>query len=177
MGMHETHRDCGKISDMDINHKDIEIKALRVLDSYNISKPVVDVSAIAKGLGVEIKETELPQEYGNVAGFYDKNNKTIYVQKNDPPHRKLFSIAHELGHIVLGHEHATVQFRITNDKATPYSKEEKEANSFARHLLIPDFMLKNHMLKYSLNKSDYETLAKMFGVPFDAMLHTLERLR
>jgi Zn-dependent peptidase ImmA (M78 family) len=167
---------CGTLYNMDINHKEIEFRTLEILDAYDIAKPVVDVAKIAKGEGVEIKEIKMPDEFKGVAGFYDKQSKTIYIEKADPPHRKLFSIAHELGHIILGHQHATVQFRVTHSE-TPYSKEEKEANSFAKHLLMPDFMLRQYLRNYNLTRADYVTMAKMFGVPVPAMAHSLERLK
>jgi Zn-dependent peptidase ImmA (M78 family) len=157
-------------------HKDMEVAALRVLDAYDINKPVVDVVKIAEGEGVKIKEIEMPKEYENVAGFYDKNTRTIYVEKKDFPERKLFSIAHELGHLFLQHQNATVLFRITRDDAS-YPVEEKEANSFAAHLLMPEFMLREYMRKYNLTKADYSKMAKIFGVPKSSMLHQLDRLR
>ena len=160
---------------MDVDHKELEIRAHRVLDEYGITKPVVDVSKIAAGEGVKIVETEMPSMYKNVAGFYDEKRKTIFIAKNDEPHRKLFSVAHELGHIILNHRHATVQFRITHSDER-YPKEESEANSFAVHLLVPEFMLREYMEKYSLSKFDYEELAKIFGVSFTTMRHALSRL-
>ncbi|MBX4206466.1 ImmA/IrrE family metallo-endopeptidase [Candidatus Parcubacteria bacterium] len=157
-------------------HKEIEIEALKVLDDYEIADPVVNVAKIAEGQNVKIKEIEMPEGYGNVAGFYDKNTKAIYVEKKDPPQRKLFSIAHELGHLILQHQNATVLFRITREDAA-YPLQEKEANSFAAHLLMPEFMLRKYMQKYNLTKADYGTMAKIFGVPVSSMLHQLERLK
>ena len=159
-----------------IDQKDIENKALRVLEDYKIEKPVVDVAKIAKALGIEIKEINMPKGYEEVAGFYDKQNKIIYVEKNDPPQRKLFSIAHELGHVFLGHQHATVLYRITREDQK-YPKEESEANSFAAHLLMPDHMIHYYMDRYALTKSDYQKLANIFGVPVSSMKYTLERLK
>ncbi|MDO8536891.1 MAG: ImmA/IrrE family metallo-endopeptidase, partial [bacterium] len=78
-----------------IEHNKIAYKAYTVLEAYNIKEPVVDVAKIAKGQDIEIKEIEMPTGYANVAGFYDKPNKIIYIEKNDSPQRKLFSIAHE----------------------------------------------------------------------------------
>jgi Zn-dependent peptidase ImmA (M78 family) len=159
-----------------IDHNDIEIKALRVLEDYKIEKPVVDVAKIANGLGIEIKEIDMPKGYEDVAGFYDKNNKVIYIDKKDPPQRKLFSIAHELGHVFLGHKNAIVLFRIPKEE-TKYPLEESEANSFAAHLLMPNYMIDDYMNKYDLDKSDYKKLANIFGVPVSSMRYTLERLK
>ena len=59
---------------------------------------------------------------------YEVNGKTawivVYDPKKMPGDRYKFSLAHELGHIVMGHR--------GNDEA-----EEREADFFAAHLLIP----------------------------------------
>jgi len=159
-----------------IDQKSIENKALQVLEDYKIEKPVVDVAQIAKGLGIEIKEIDMPKGYEEIAGFYDKNTKTIYLERSDTPQRKLFSVAHELGHVFLGHQHATVLYRITREDQK-YPKEESEANSFAAHLLMPEHMIYYYMDRYGLLRSDYDTLARIFGVPKSSMKHALERLK
>ncbi len=159
-----------------IEHNKIEYKAYTVLEAYNIQNPVVDVAKIAKGEGIEIKEIEMPTGYDNVAGFYDKPNKVIYIEKSDSPQRKLFSIAHELGHVFLNHQNPTVLFRITREDGN-YQEQESEANSFAIHLLVPGFMLQDYMRKYNLSKSDYKVLANIFGVPISAMENTLAYLK
>ncbi|MEK7128008.1 MAG: ImmA/IrrE family metallo-endopeptidase [Patescibacteria group bacterium] len=164
--------------DNKIEHNKIEYKASQVLEAYNIIKPVVDVSKIAKGEGIEIKEISMPKGYHNVAGFYEKDKKIIYIEKTDSPQRKLFSIAHELGHVFLNHQHASVLYRITRgDDGLQYHEKESEANSFAAHLLIPEFMLRDYMRRYNLSKSDYEVLADIFGVPITSMRYTLEYLK
>ena len=158
-----------------IDQKDLENRALRVLEDYRIEKPVVDVAKIASGLGISIKEIDMPKGHEDVAGFYEKESKTIYIEKKDPPQRKLFSIAHELGHIFLGHQHATVLYRIVRPDQK-YPKEESAANSFAAHLLMPNYMLQYYMDRFDLTKSDYGKLANIFGVPVSSMRHALERL-
>ena len=161
---------------MNIDHDLIENDALKVLEAYNVTSPVVDVRKIAKGEGYEIKEVEMPSNYGGVAGFHDKGSKIIYVAATDPPARKLFTIAHELGHIFLAHPNYSVLFRVPK-KDAQYSAEEQEANSFAAHLLMPDFMVKEYLNKYNLSRCDYKVMAEMFGVPMSSMQHTLEYLK
>jgi Zn-dependent peptidase ImmA (M78 family) len=159
-----------------VNHDEIENNALDVLDAYNITKPVVDVAKIAKGEEIEIKEITMPQGYVDVAGFHDKDKKVIYVNIDDSGPRKLFTVAHELGHIFLEHKNYNVLFRIPK-KDSKYGTEEMGANSFAAHLLMPDFMLREYMKKYNLSKLDYKVMADIFGVPLSAMKPTLERLK
>ncbi|HEV7702163.1 MAG TPA: ImmA/IrrE family metallo-endopeptidase [Candidatus Paceibacterota bacterium] len=157
----------------DVNHEKIENLALSILDSYNITEPVVDVTKIAKDKGIEIKEISMPTGYNEVAGFYDKDQKTIYIEASDKPSRKLFTIAHELGHIFLEHTNYGVLFRIPKKDAN-YIKEEKEANSFAANLLMPVNMVFDYMEKYNLSHSDYKKMSDIFGVPIVAMKMRLE---
>jgi len=159
-----------------IDHEKIAWKAYEVLEASNIKDPVVNVIKIAQAEGIKIREAEMPKGNEKVAGFYDKNSKTIFIAKNDSPERKLFSVAHELGHLFLGHKHATVLYRTVLSEGGQYPTEESEANSFAAHLLMPDYMVKEYMERLDLAKSDYKTLAKIFGVPISAMLHTLTYL-
>ena len=160
---------------MDIDHFSIENKALDVLDRNNITKPVVNVAKIAENVGFSVKEIEMPKEYAGVAAFHDNAKKVIYVAVKDPPTRKMFSIAHELGHIFLGHKNYEVLFRIPKTEGT-YPKNESEANSFAAHLLIPTFMVREYLDKYNLTKGDYVKMSNIFGVPVVAMKETLEYL-
>lgn len=65
--------------------------------------------------------------------------------------RQRFTIAHEIGHIVLGH----LKFRC---KLNPdqYQVLEKEANAFARNLLMP--------VPFPINWTDVETVSEFFKV-------------
>ncbi len=159
-----------------VNHEDIADKALNVLDQFGITEPVVDAVKIANSLGVQVKEVNLPPKYADVAGFFNEKEKTIYVEATDLPTRKSFTVAHELGHIILGHKNYEVLFRIPKKDAL-YSHAEKEANSFAAHLLMPDYMLDDCMRKYNLAKSDYSELSRIFGVPISAMKNALENMQ
>jgi len=160
----------------EINYDQIEDKALDVLEASGIAKPVVNAVAIADKNGIQVKEIEMPTSYDDVAGFYNEKEKTIYVAKDDKSTRKLFTVAHELGHIFLGHKNYSVLLRIPKED-TLYSKEEKEANAFAAHLLMPSFLLKEYLEKYHLGRSNYREMAELFGVPLTAMKVQLEYLR
>ncbi len=159
------------------NHDHLEIKALEVLEAYGITKPVVNVSAIAKKEGYAIKEIKMPVGSENVAGFYDRDRKTIYINAEDAPDKKLFSIAHELGHIFLEHPTYGVLYRIPKKGTEEYPIQESEANSFAAYLLMPRFMVREYLEKYRLSRNDYRTMAEIFGVPMSAMKYQLEYLK
>ncbi len=160
---------------MGIDYFTIENKALEILDTYGFTEPVINVAKIAKENKIEIEEVKMPEKYSGVAGFYNEKENIIYINTDDVPARKQFTIAHELGHIFLGHRNYGVLFRITHENAM-YSKDEKEANSFAANLLMPEFMIIEYLKKYDFTKVDYMKMSKIFGVPIAAMKWRLERL-
>jgi len=99
----------------------------------------IDVVEIAKKLGFDVYLSDFDDP--NIAGMVinSQNNKNIYVNKDDIPQRQRFTIAHEIGHIVLHHSNDAsfqeVDFRNTNELP---SQKEIEANAFAAALLMPE---------------------------------------
>lgn len=96
-------------------------------------KNVALVGAISKKLGININLTSLPKGY---AGYYDHQTNTITVNDEQPATRKIFTVAHELGHYIL-HKGTNNRY----DEYHRYTPEERareyEANDFAAKLLMP----------------------------------------
>jgi len=115
------------------------LKAQQVLQENNINGPYVDVFDLAQKYASVI-EQELSDEVSGV--FIPKGDrKYIVVNRNHPPVRKRFTVAHELGHALL-HEystaHADKKFRFRDARSSEGSAlEEIEANQFAAELLMP----------------------------------------
>ncbi len=80
----------------------------------------------------------LPKE-ASVAGFsiYHVRCPIILVKKHSNEGRQLFTLAHELGHLVL-HRSSFI-----DEEGDFYKRQgrEREANVFAGHLLVPDVLL------------------------------------
>lgn len=79
-----------------------------------------------------------------ILGAIDKKEKIIYVVPEQPYKRKVFTIAHELGHFFL-HNEIEAEFFFREDAIRPESNsdnKETEANWFASSLLMPDFLVK-----------------------------------
>lgn len=74
------------------------------------------------------------------------NKPVIYYNDNKPIHRIRFTIAHEIGHILLGHlsEGETLHRNTEQDSSDP---KEQQANVFARDLLMPAVII--NQLVYS----------------------------
>lgn len=152
--------------------------AEETLKKHGMHAPIVNVFAIAQREGLSLKEFSPSEvELENVAGFFDPASKTIFVNKTDPAYRQTFTVAHELGHYLLGHD-ASKYGVLPRWQAPGAEKEpeEKEADCFAANLLVPEEMLKKTMREYGLTLKDEEILARMFGVSKDVMHYRLLRV-
>lgn len=85
-----------------------------------------------------IGDWRVPKE-SEVVGFsiYHKQFPVIFVRKQDAKQRELFTLAHELGHLVL-HGAGSVD---NEANLYAYRGKEKEVNTFAGNLLVPDEVL------------------------------------
>lgn len=87
----------------------------------------------------------------------------IFIVYNDdkPVVRKRFSVAHELGHLYLGHLHGH-----SSDDLDTENFDEIEANAFAAHLLMPPNLVRKDIKS---GQKDPGQLAKKYNVSIDAM--------
>lgn len=107
---------------------------------------VPDVRQIAAALGVEIEEADANTFDGALVRFKGSIEGAIAVRKSIREiGRKNFTIAHELGHLLLpGHDESTVCK--ADDVETwdeGVSKLELEANEFAGELLLPTTLIRS----------------------------------
>ena len=122
------------------NVSQIESITDTVHETLNINDDVVvNVIDIAKRLGFDVFESDFTE--GNVDGMVinSDSEQSIYVNKNDIPERQRFTIAHELGHIVLHHINQAKEYQIVDYRSNTeqYDPREHEANNFAASLLMP----------------------------------------
>lgn len=83
----------------------------------------------------------------------DKIFLTVYIKNMNYPNRDYYTIAHELGHIILGH---FIEFKNTSLERGGLTKDEyyvleREAELFAAELLMPIPVLKKFRIKSSSN--------------------------
>ncbi len=134
---------------------ELATKTLQSVDSTVLPVPIED---ICKKLGLNVVEFDFPDTF---SGVLRKEKMAIGVNKNHPTVRQRFTLAHELGHFLLGHEDDTIDGR--SDRPMPL---EREANSFASRLLIPADAVTKMINEIGL---DLKALAKEFLVSEQAM--------
>jgi len=100
-------------------------------------KPV-PVVKVAGNLGYRVSEFIPTVETKDISGAVDHGEKIIFVNATDSPGRKRFTIAHELGHIVLdGADANHVDYRHQMGYTDGQQSKERDANMFATELLMP----------------------------------------
>jgi Zn-dependent peptidase ImmA (M78 family) len=145
----------------------------------------VNLEQLCTRIGVELEKTSLDE---NISGMLEKVNDTEYkitVNTNKSLGHQRFTIAHEIGHLVM-HRHligeglddrayrSTTVGKYDNSKIT--NTHEAEANKFAASLLLPKDLVLKAVIEYG--KENIEALKDHFQVSSRAMeirLSTLMR--
>ncbi len=120
-------------------YKNARNAAWQCLIDYNITSLPVSVLDIAKSAGIKvIKNSKASWLLPNESGISIILGKQWYIVYNDScsKQRCRFTVAHELGHIFLGHE-LEKRNRLTKTFKQSLSYAEQEANIFASRLLAP----------------------------------------
>lgn len=151
-------------------------QALELLDKYDVEEPIVPILEIAQREGYQVNFYKPEGKLAKVSGFLNPETNTIFINRQDSPHRQNFTIAHELGHATL--QHPTDEYDVLMRFATPIDKQpiEQEANCFAANILVPQHMLKSTLQQYELSPTDTALLAKLFGVSADVIKYRLKYL-
>lgn len=128
---------------------DPQTRARQVLEKLAIKTAPVPVDKIAKALGAVVRFSPLDEELSGMV-FIKDGVPVIGVNSLHHPNRQRFTIAHEIGHLVMHRElisesvHVDKQFRVLmrdSNSATGSEAIEIQANQFAAELLIPSTML------------------------------------
>jgi Zn-dependent peptidase ImmA (M78 family) len=168
-----------------------EEKACNLLRKYDIREPPIPVEDIAQREGAVIARHHFA---GSESGFTLRDGRSIIIGVNTRTSRKRqrFTIAHEIGHILLHKgKPLIVDHSVRIDRRDEVSSigtevQEIEANSFAATLLMPREIvieyIKNYVEKVSSSGSRISRealtaeLARDFDVSSEAMGYRLINL-
>jgi Zn-dependent peptidase ImmA (M78 family) len=164
----------------------IEQKAEAILHSTNCYSLPVNVSKCASQLNIIVNDIDLSAE---VSGFFTikGGDPQIGVNLKHPQNRKRFTIAHEIGHFILHKDEGVLfvdKFNVPLFRDTISSsgeiQREKEANSFAAALLMPEKLIDQEIEKFyneeNHDKELIDYLHKKFAVSKNAMTFRLINL-
>lgn len=115
--------------------------ARRILNKYSL-KPPIDVKLLIKGYATLVIAPIPLQGVDGVSLNLKTPGKAtkVIVNSNNPPMRQRFTLAHELGHIVIPWHTGSIVDHVDPAQAyeaNDYWEMEDEANVFAGELLVP----------------------------------------
>lgn len=159
----------------------IQRKANDVLRKCEATELPINVFTLARALGATVVPEIVDDEISG--GLYRRTTgPVIGVNAQHHPNRQRFTIAHEIGHLVL-HESEDYfvdrVFRRDANSSTALDEYEIEANKFAAALLMPKQLVRQEIKDYSepLRSEEVEELSRKFGVSQQAMTFRLVNLQ
>lgn len=161
----------------------VERLADRLVMEAGFKAPPIAVKRIVAAQGCTIRTLDLKDISGILVR--SANGSVIGVNSTHHETRRRFTIAHELGHLLL-HDGQEVRydrdFRVSlrsDESSAGTNVEEVEANFFAASLLMPDRMLSADLRASSIDLEDVEgvrEIARAYAVSAQAMTLRLARL-
>src|SRR4051794_35364169 len=149
----------------------------RLLSESSIRNPPVPVDRVAERLGAAIK---LAPFDGELAGVLMRRGSEVIIGVNSRHHsnRQRFTIAHEIGHLVLHKPDFHLDKKLEIQRRDSVSSlavdpDEIEANRFAAELLMPHSMILNDLRRAIVDveedQEEIRSLAERYSVSLQAM--------
>lgn len=132
---------------------EVDVKKIADLCKIKIKRDRLNLSGSCVNLHSSVKDET--SEFKS-----DLNLRIIWVNKLEPEYRQRFTIAHEIGHILLGHEgisHRDTSYTVYKDLIERMN--EVSANAFAAELLMPERLLRKALVS-TMKDLDYDTDGK-----------------
>lgn len=144
--------------------------AEKLLTGAGITSAPIMIRDIVKYLktkeNFDVFAFDLPEKVSGIHAM-DGDKSYIGYNKDQNRHRQRFTVAHEIGHFILGHTRANNDFKFSSRP----SVAEEEANTFAAEILMPYQILKADLKVIK----DVKTLATKYDVSPDAMWIQIEK--
>lgn len=169
-----------------LNYKDyqnVRDAAWRILLDCRIGRLPVDVREICRHLGCKlysydagwkiISAFKLNEQVEKSDGFtvLYRDVPYIFYSGSTPEARQRFTIAHEIGHIVLGHVGEGKYTIMNREPSLRDSADETQANQFAARILAPACVLN------ALDAVEAEQISSLCGISHQAAEFRAERMK
>lgn len=117
------------------------------------SKYEIDVLAIASTCDIPVEYTS--SEHSGWSINQDNSERKIVINKFEPEYRQRFTIAHEIGHIILNHQGKSYRTNKLEEYSDTIARmNEIAANNFAAQLIMPEKLVKQS-LRDSIDELGY----------------------
>ncbi len=152
-------------------YKNVRDAAWQTLIDFKVSSLPVSLLSICTEIGISIIENkdvhELRQGESGVS-IKQENRWYIIIEDTEIQQRQRFTIAHELAHILLGHEMHNGYYTRRENIVKP--ADESEADMFAARLLAPACVL------WGINAQTAEQIASVCNISHEAAVIRAERM-
>ena len=164
---------------------EIKNKVNEVFHETDLVSTPIQIVAIANFYGFKVYQMSMDDNVSGMILSDEKNiknfdhNKIIVINANHSDTRKRFTIAHELGHYILQNKPNSCY---AHRDLGSYDSDEKNANSFASALLMPEKDVLNQvkaLKQQSPHINDFSLtsiIANTFDVSFSAAQVRLKKL-
>lgn len=142
--------------------------AQELLDAFGMVRPPFDVMGLARSMDINLVPIPHYQWAGSIVSRLEPPGATIAYRSEDPYVRVRFTVAHEVGHLML--HPIGAEFRDATFKG---DIREAQANGYAASLLMPENVLYRHV---RFTTPTLEELAERFAVSRTAMKIRLAKL-
>ena len=153
-------------------YKNIRNASWQCIIDYNITKLPISLVSIANKSNIQIVKNSvvnLLRATERGISVYDGDKWLIVYDDNIKTSVSRFTVAHEFGHIFLGHELKKGYYARTFDKNKP--EVEQAADMFAARLLAPACVL------HELQALSAEQIAKVCNISISAAVVRSERMQ
>lgn len=107
--------------------------------------PLENIVSLLESKGIIVLFIDSTSEkFDGITLLTDSNQPIIFINKEMPNDRKRFTLAHELGHLIM---HIPFPFNIDSERDV-----EKEANEFASELLMPELEVRDDLIGLTYSK-------------------------
>jgi Zn-dependent peptidase ImmA (M78 family) len=146
------------------NQEPPEYFATKLLTDLEMDSFPINVRKVANLCRIKIKEVKA-DSFEGCAIKTDERAGILLNNKYQYEKRKRFTIAHELGHIILPY-HEGQKYACTSEDMVKYSvkDEEVEANQFAAELLMPSYAIEDDCSELDVNLNAIDLLTKKYEV-------------
>lgn len=164
------------MSDIDFKLLEAERLASKTIDEFGICSPEhIRIRDIAFAKGAMVVEQRLTRAAASIVKV--GNHSTIRIPPTDTPERKRFSIAHELGHLLMDHVESIQKVCSNDDMMNWYqSTQETQANFFASELILPSMLVSRRCDIENINLEPIKQIATDFRASLTATAIKFVRL-
>ena len=151
------------------NYQKSRNAAWELLIDCEIKELPIKITKICLQIGIPVKFADL-QSNSDGYTFIHQGQPIIVINKNCTSMSRLrFTVAHELGHIILGH---VGKYALVNREPSPNDNPiEQEANIFASRLLAPACVL------WACQVQSAEDIMKLCDISYQAASFRMERMK